>query len=221
MKRIDDIKCIVFDMDGIIFDTERLYIECWKDIARKYDLKNVDEVCKQCIGTTEEVTKQIVLDNYGELFPYDEYRIDVVGRFKEKIKSGIPVKKGVRELLSYLKEYGVRIAIASSTKTDTIKMELTATELISYFDEIIGGDQVENSKPAPDSFLKACKALGTEPSVTYGIEDSYNGVRALSKAGMKPIMVPDLLEPTDEMRGLVETIKDDLLMVKAYFEEEI
>ena len=113
------------------------------------------------------------------------------------------------------------MSIASSTKTATVIKELTEAGLVDYFDIIVGGDQVSRSKPNPDIFLAACEKLLAIPEKTYGIEDSFNGMRALKAAGMRPIMVPDIIKPDDEMKNIACTIREDLFKVIDYFNEEI
>ena len=130
------------------------------------------------------------------------------------------MKEGAAELLRCLKEQGARIALASSTRLDIITMEMRDAGLIDYFDVIIGGDMVKNSKPQPDVFLRAAEELNVDAADCYIIEDSYNGVRAARKAGGTVFMVPDLLEPTEEMRSLADRIFGSLLDVKKYLQGE-
>ena len=214
-------KYVIFDMDGVIFDSERLYIDCNKEIAPKYgcnDMEKMEAICHKCIGVTMEQTLVIIRENLGEDFPLDEFWAETSGLFKEKTMGGnIPVKIGVRELLDYLKDSGIKTAIASSTKTDTVKRELSEAGLLSYFDEVVGGDMIEHSKPAPDSFLKAMEVLGSSPDECCIIEDSFNGIRAAKAAGGFSIMVPDILQPDEEIRGLAGKVLPSLLDVMEYF----
>ena len=214
-------KYVIFDMDAVIFDSERLYIDCNKEIAPKYgcnDMEKIEEICHKCIGVTMEQTLVIIRENLGEDFPLDEFWAETSGLFKEKTMGGnIPVKIGVRELLDYLKDSGIKTAIASSTKTDTVKRELSEAGLLFYFDEVVGGDMIEHSKPAPDSFLKAMEVLGSSPDECCIIEDSFNGIRAAKAAGGFSIMVPDILQPDEEIRGLAGKVLPSLLDVMEYF----
>ena len=215
-------KYVIFDMDGVIFDSERLYIECNKEVGARYGYTDgdfIEEVCKKCIGVTAEATQKIMKDSFGEDFPLDELWAETSALFKERSKDGkLPVKPGVEELLTYLKEQGVKTAIASSTKTLTVNRELSDAGLIQYFDNIIGGDMIEKSKPEPDSFLKAMEALGCGPDDCCIIEDSFNGIRAANASGAFSIMVPDILQPTDEIKKLAGTILNSLHDVKKFFQ---
>ena len=138
-------------------------------------------------------------------------------RFFEILRTeGIPLKPGVKELLLRLKAKGYRTALASSTATDTVKSELSQTGLIDYFDFIIGGDKVKKSKPNPEIFLKAAEGLGVSVSEAIIIEDSHNGIRAASRAGIFSIMVPDLMPVTDEMKSLAGLVLCSLFEVKEF-----
>ncbi len=200
-------EAVVFDMDGVIFDSERAVMNCWLELAQKYDIKDIEKPYFACVGTTMARTREIMLETYGADFPYDEYAKESSNIFHEKYDDGrLPMKPGVVELLSFLKSNGKRIALASSTRRETVIKELKWADIIEYFDVIICGDMVTRSKPAPDIFLKACQELGVSPENAYAIEDSYNGIRAAHAGGLRPIMVPDLLQADDEMRELSEHV---------------
>lgn len=210
-------EAVVFDMDGVIFDSERAVMNCWLELAQKYNIKDIEKPYFACVGTTMTRTREIMLETYGEDFPYDEYARESSLMYHEKYDGGkLPMKPGVMELLSYLKEKGKKIALASSTRRETVTNQLRWAGIIDYFDVIICGDMVERSKPAPDIFLKACQELGVSPENTYAIEDSYNGIRAAHAGQLRPIMVPDLLEANDEMRGMAEYVCDNLNEVIDY-----
>lgn len=208
---------VVFDMDGVIFDSERATMVCWLELADKYVIPNIEEAFLACTGTTMARTREIMLERYGEEFPYDEYAKEASLMYHSKYDGGrLPMKKGVIELLTFLKDEGKKIALASSTRKQTVISQLKDAVILDYFDEVICGDMVERSKPAPDIFLKACEAINVSPERTYGIEDSYNGIRAAHAGKLRPIMVPDLLPENDEMRKLAEVVLADLLEVKEY-----
>ena len=214
------IKAVVFDMDGVIFDSESLVIRMWERVAKEHGVDGVVEVCRQCFGTNAEATKRIFLDHYGEDFPYDEYKAEMSALFHQEAAGGkLPQKPGVRELLEYLKKNGVAVGLASSTREAVVRKELEEGGFLPYFDVLVCGDMVSRSKPFPDIYLEACARLGFAPVDCCAIEDSYNGIRAAKAAGMRPIMVPDLAEPTEEMREKAECILPSLLEVEKYFEK--
>lgn len=219
MRNID---AVIFDMDGVIFDSEQLILVCWEKIAEKYHLEGMHEVMMLCIGTTKVRTKEIVLEHYGDDFPYEELSAEASVMFHEICeREGLPVKKGVRELLDYLKEQNIPTALASSTRLEVVTQELKQAGLYEYFQVVVGGDQLKRSKPAPDIYLLACEKLGIAPKAAYAIEDSYNGIRSSHSAGMKPVMVPDLLAPTEEMREKSVVVLEDLLQVRDWFMAQI
>lgn len=213
------LKAVIFDMDGVIFDSERGVRDCWAIIAEKYGLKDIEKVCDRCTGTTYDDTKRIFEEFYGKDVPYEEYKAECSALFHERFDGGrLPMKKGVKELLDYLKERKIALAVASSTREVTVRKWLDQAGLTSYFDKIICGDMVKKGKPEPDIYIKACTELGGSGSGVFAIEDSYNGIRSAVMAGIDAIMVPDILPPTEEMRQKAQKIFDNLLEVKAYFE---
>ena len=207
-------QAVVFDMDGVIIDTERLVIEFWKEVAKKHNIPNVEHTCIQCLGTNRVRTREIFLENYGADFPYDPYRAEVTELFNTHYKGvPLPTKPGVRELLSYLQEQDIKVGLASSTAQHLVRDEIGTAGLLPYFQTLVCGDMVEHSKPAPDIFLKACEILNADPTKSIAIEDSFNGIRSAHCAGMTPIMVPDQVQPTDEIRTLAFHVMPSLLDV--------
>lgn len=214
------IGAVVFDMDGVIFDSERLILVCWEKVGQKHGLVGIKEAALDCIGTNAVKTKEIMKEHYGEAFPYEAYSKEASVMFHEVVnRDGLPVKKGVRELMEYLKAQSIPMALASSTRLQVVTQELQQAGLYEYFRAVVGGDQLKRSKPAPDIYLAACEKLGVEPADAYAIEDSYNGIRASHSAGMRPIMVPDLLPATEEMYEKSIAVLDNLVMVKDFFQE--
>ena len=208
-------------MDGVIFDTERLYLDSWLKVGEKYCLERVREMVYDCIGVTVETTKKIAAAYYGEDFEYDKIRSEVMELVYSVINSGnLGIKDGVFELLDFLKQKNITAVIASSTRGDIVRRELKMMGLIDYFADITGGEEITNSKPAPDIFLLAAEKLGLDKSDMIVIEDSFNGVRAASAADIRTFMVPDLLPPDDEMRQKAE-IFGSLAEVRKYLETQI
>lgn len=206
---------IVFDMDGVLFDTEQIYMTAWKEIAAEQGVPDVEQVALKCIGLNETSTKNVFAEQYGADFAYEEFRQAAATRFRELVEqSGLPIKPGTHELLEWLKENHYHIALASSTKKDRVLEHLEKAGLRDYFQVVIGGDMVKCGKPDPEIYLTACRELGVEPSETYAVEDSPNGIRSAHGAGMKVIMVPDMIQPTKELEGLLYRLCQDLLEVK-------
>lgn len=210
-------KAVVFDMDGVLFDTEKLCRASWTALAKEQGIEDMEEVFMQCVGRNANDTKALVLHHYGPDFPYDTFRQRSSEWFWKQIeKSGVPVKPGVWELLSYLKKAGYNIGLASSSRRESVISNLTDAGIAEYFSVIVTGDMVEHSKPRPDIYLLACEKMQVSPEEAYAIEDSPNGIRAAYAAGMKPVMVPDLIAPDEEMRTLSFGIFKNLLEVRDF-----
>lgn len=210
-------KAVIFDMDGVLFDTERLCMDSWCVLAKEQGIPDMEIVFPKCIGRNAADTEVIVSEYYGEGFDYESFRKQASDWFWQYIKdNGLPIKTGVREILTYLKQAGYAVGLASSTRYSSVVNHLEEAGIMDYFSVIVTGDMVKHSKPQPDIYLLACEKLGVEPKEAYAVEDSYNGIRAAHAAGMKPVMVPDLLEPDEEMKSLSFLICKDLLEVLAY-----
>ena len=213
----EQLQAVIFDMDGVIFDSERLVIECWETIAKKYNIPDIVEICMRVQGNNREETGKRFREKYGSGFPYEAYKKEVSALFRCLYGEGrLPLKPGVAEILKELKRKDIPLALASSTRTDIVKLELDEARLLQYFDAVLGGDMVSRSKPEPDIFLAAAEAVGAVPANRYVLEDSFNGIRAAYRAGMHPVMVPDMQQPTDEIRRLAEAVVENLLVALDY-----
>ncbi len=208
-------KAVIFDMDGVIFDSERAVLRCWKELSAKYGFPDVEIPYMRCVGVNAAVSRQIFLDFYGADFPYDRYCAEVSGTYHARYDGGrLPMKPGIRELLEPLTQRGCPLALASSTRSSTVTGQLRDAGLLPFFRAVIGGDQVSHSKPHPEIFLTAAGQLGAAPADCCVVEDSFNGIRAAHAGGMIPLMVPDMLPPDEEMRQKAAAILPDLLALK-------
>ena len=211
------VQAVIFDMDGVIFDSERLVIECWEVIAGKHNIPDIVEICMRVQGNNREETGKRFREKYGKDFPYETYKKEVSALFRHLYGEGrLPLKPGVMEILEELKSNRVPLGLASSTRTDIVKQELQDAHLLQYFDAVLGGDMAARSKPEPDIFLEAAATLQADPKRCYVLEDSYNGIYAAHRAGMHPVMVPDMQRPTEELRELAEVIVPDLFAAMVY-----
>ncbi len=156
---------------------------------------------------------------YGTEIDYDGLNQKKRELFARMFDAGlVAVKPGVREFLGYLKGNGVKVALASSTSSKSVLREIIAAGLEKYFDEIVCGDMVTRSKPEPDIWLETLRRLGVDAKDAAAVEDSYNGVRSAKAAGLYTFMVPDLMQPDDEMKALADQILPSLNDVKAFLE---
>lgn len=216
------VKAVIFDMDGVLFDTERLCMDSWVAIAGERDIPDMAEFFPRCIGRNVTDTRALFHEFYGDAYDYDEFRKQASVWFHGYIeKNGAPVKKGARELLAYLRQGGYQIGLASSTSRPSVEDLLERAGIRDYFQNLTTGDMVEHSKPRPDIYLMACESLGVEPAGAMAIEDSPNGIRAAYSAGMIPVMVPDLIAPDREMQEKSFWICEDLLEVMRNIGEKV
>jgi len=216
-------KAVVFDMDGILFDTERISVESFFQTAKEMGLSIPDHAVYGLLGLNAAAGHAFFTSEmekiYPGTFPYEAFTQKNREIHAAIMAKGVPLMKGVKEILSFLKEKGIKTAVASSTAQERVRKNLEEHQLTGYFDAIITGDMVERSKPEPDIFQKACEALGVECQKAVAVEDSPNGIRAAHAAEMFTVMVPDMMPPTEELRQLSDLICDDLLVLKGYLED--
>lgn len=199
------IKGAIFDMDGLMIDSEKIVLMGYEFAMNKFGYnQEILDLAKGCIGLTYDDTRKKFNENMGAGFDYDTFKPYVSEFVHEYFKTnGVPVKKGLFELLGVLKQENYRLCVATSTRASTAKDELINAEILPYFEDLVGGDNIKNGKPAPDIFLEAAKRIEVCPENCIVFEDSINGIKAAYNAGMKPIMVPDMIEPTDEILPMI------------------
>ena len=211
---------VVFDMDGVIFDSERLVQESWRIVGERHGLTDTREVCSRCLGLNQKKSLAIFLEHYGADFPYEVYKNECRELFWGPLYGDhLPMKTGVVEILTTLKELGIPVALATSTSKKTVTREMLDAGILDFFDALVCGDMVTHGKPHPEIFLTACEKLGVAPELALAVEDSYNGIRAASAGGLQPIMVPDLLPPTGEIEAKCVSICKDLLELEGMIRE--
>jgi HAD superfamily hydrolase (TIGR01509 family) len=212
---------VVFDMDGLLFDTETLYVEAAITAATELGHNASAEIILRTTGGPWPQTRQLLLEHYGAAFPVDEFVTVWLRHFGMLAEECLALKPGVMELLDLLDELRLPKAIATSSSHRTVQHHLTAHHLVGRFDAIVGAGDYAAGKPAPDPFLTAAERLGIAAAWCLALEDSYNGVRSASAAGMMTVMVPDLLPPTDEIRPLCTLVAIDLHEVRELIKEAI
>jgi HAD superfamily hydrolase (TIGR01509 family) len=196
------IQGVIFDLDGLMFDTERMWATFWQPALASLGLPYSEGLDTDARGTAGESMRAVLRKHYGENCDADA----IIERLHEiadhTFEQPVPKKPGLDELLAFLKQRGIPMAVASSSRAAVVRRHLTNGNILPYFDAIITGDMVTRSKPSPDIFYRAAEALGTQPANCLVLEDSYNGVRAGHAGGFITIMVPDLSPVNDEMRRL-------------------
>ncbi|MGA0599878.1 HAD family hydrolase [Caulobacter sp. KR2-114] len=204
------IRAVVFDMDGLLLDTEVRYKDVILAAAAERGAPLPVEVFNRMIGTPLSHSLQVLAEFYGPDYDGEALFEDATERFKVMTHGEDLLKAGVRELIAHLEEMNIPRAIATSSGHESVRRHLEPNGVLARFDAVIARGDYEKGKPAPDPFLTAARALGVSPEHCLALEDSYNGVRAAHAAGMMTVMVPDLLAPTDEMRDLAVAIADSL-----------
>ncbi len=212
---------VIFDMDGLLFDTETIALRCWTEAAQALGLDGVSELYPQCIGITQPKTHALWAETWGEenAAAFGKEILKVYDR----VYAGKPVEQmpGAADILRTLNEVGLPLAVASSTPEARVRQHLEEAGFLPRFTAVIGGDRLQRSKPAPDIFLLAGEALGIEPAHCFVLEDSFNGIRAAHAAGMRPVMVPDMMTPTAEIAALAEIVVKDLIEARDYILKQI
>ena len=210
-------EAVVFDMDGVIFDTEKLYrrFQLEEGLARGIPEELMNKACDRIAGGNKYTNKKAFEEIIGMGIDYFENREKMLGRLDAYIqKNGVELKPGVVETLSYLKDKNIKIGLATSTVRDRAEKLLTEHDILKYFDKLIFGDMVPNGKPAPDIYLKACEVLNVKPENAIAVEDSINGIVSSGKAGMYPVMVIDLIRPNETIKEYVKQIYDVMTEIK-------
>lgn len=217
------IKAVVFDMDGVIFDSEKLYRKHWMITGEEYGIPKpeMEDLCNRIAGSTKERNEKLIKSRFGQDFDYDTFRGKTMARMDEDIlQNGVELKSGVQELFCYLKEQGIKIGLATSTQQERAEPNLRNAGILEEFDYIMYGGIVENGKPAPDIYLAACEGLGVSPSDAMGVEDSINGIKSSAAAGLYTIMVIDLIKPTEEIRLLADQIYNSLFEIIDFLQKQ-
>lgn len=214
------IQAIIFDMDGLMLDTESIALDSWKKAGNEFGYTISRELMIKAIGTTLIDTKKLLVKNLGDDFPFEEVRKVRLNHTKEFISlHGVPIKKGLLEFLKYCKSKKIPTAVATSTaRIDALEL-LKKADIYSYFDIVICGDEIEKGKPEPDIFLMASKKLGVKAEKCIVLEDSENGILAASRANMIPIWIPDIITESHIAGENAKYKCDSLIEVKEIIDE--
>lgn len=208
------VKGVLFDMDGVILDTEKLYTRFWKEAAQSLGYPMTHEMALGMRSLSREVGERQLKEYLGEDVDYQQVRnkrIELMNAFIHE--NGVELKPGIHELLEFLKEHGIKTSIATSSPLDRTKEYLSQVGLVDAFDELVSGHMVEHGKPAPDIYVYAAEKLGLNPEECLVLEDSSTGLLSGYRAACIPVMVPDQDMPTDEVKTRIYAVVDSLSYV--------
>lgn len=210
-------KAIIFDMDGLMFDTEAIYYKANQKTADDIGLPFTKDFYLKYVGTSDKDFFAGMYKEFDEKEKIDRFVDESNAIAHEMLTAGhIDKKKGLIDLLDFIKEKELEAVIASSSEKWLVETITTNNDVREYFIDTVGGDEVKHAKPSPDIFLKALEKLDTKKEETLVLEDSLNGVRAAYEAGIPVIMIPDLLKPDKEAHEKAYAVLDNLSEVKKY-----
>ena len=211
------IKAIIFDMDGLMIDSERVTFECYREILKGMNLTMDEEFYKTLLGKPLKGIYQRFYDVYGNDFPIEDVIKDVHALMAKRFETeGVPIKTGLKSLLEYLKENNYKTIVATSSNRDRVDTILSQAQITDYFDDSICGDEVTKGKPNPEVFLKSCQKLGVNVDEAIVLEDSEAGIQASYDASIKVICIPDMKYPEKQYEEKTFKILKDLNGVTEY-----
>lgn len=214
-------KAVIFDMDGLMIDSERVtYNEYVKKLAELGHHDFTEELYRNCLGKNKQGICQVFIDHYGQDFPMDEVWDDVHVWIDESLRQYVPKKKGLVELLEYLKANNYKTIVATSSGRARVDEILKNADLTKYFDDTICGDEVTHGKPHPEIFLTACQKLDVKPEEALVLEDSEAGILAAYDGHIDVICVPDMKYPEPQFVEKVTKIVDSLDEVIDYLKAQ-
>ena len=219
MKNQDFVpEAAIFDMDGLMLDTERPGIPAWIAAGKKYGIEFDENLPLSVIGQDRPTIKRIFMETLGEDIPYEEIKGEMKRIVLEKVLiEGIPHRPGLLSLLDHLRTIDIPLAVATSTDRVLAEARLTQAGIKDRFKVLVGGDEVKRGKPNPDIFLLAAEKLKKDPSVCVGFEDSPAGLRSLTAAGIRSVFIKDLVEPSPEILSTVWRRFDNLAEAVSLF----
>jgi len=205
---------VLFDMDGLMVDSERIVMKAWLETCERYGQPIDESVFKETVGTNGQSIRRFYLNRFGEDFPIDEAFAACDALYLQRLDAAENfAKPGLRALVDYLATNGVVCGVCSSSSREKIRHKLSKVGVFDDMREAVGGDEVENGKPHPEPYLKLADKLRVPIARCLALEDSYNGIRSAASAGADVVMIPDLLEPTDEIRALCVEVVESLEQV--------
>lgn len=208
-----EFKGAIFDMDGFLFDTERVYQQTWQELAQERNVELGSDFPRAISGTNGKYMCRVI-EAYYHVADGSAIMEECMERIREKLSVHVPVKKGVHEILEFFQKKGLRMAVASSSTAEQIASNLKKAGIRRYFDAVVSGTEVRCGKPEPDIFLLVAERIGCEPGQCFVFEDSENGIKAGHAAGCVTVMVPDLFEASPGILPYCAKICQDFLQAE-------
>ena len=194
---------VIFDLDGLLLDSETLALAAFEKTCARFELGDLSHVFKSLIGTNSALGRALLQEGLNGIIDYEVFSADWQENYRAVTEDvPVPLMPGVQEFLAHTTALNIPMAVATSSQTAHAQNKLGHAGILDYFRHIIGGDQVEQSKPAPDIYLRAATALSVDPVKCLALEDSANGVRAAVAAGMTVVQIPDLVQPDEQLLAL-------------------
>lgn len=215
------LSAVILDMDGTLHDTERVYHAALRQAVQAVGFAVTEAFCHSLIGIPGPESDAMLRAHLGPDFPFAEYDRLYEEHRECALTTAVPLKAGAVELLNALGQCGLKMAVATSASRQAAELHLGRSGLRAYLPVVVTRDDVARGKPYPDPFLRAAELLDVPPEECLAVEDSHNGIRAAHAAGMVPVMVPDLLAPTDEIRAMCGRVALDLHEVRALVAEYV
>ena len=210
-------EAIIFDMDGLLLDTERIALSAFLATCDQMGVRAEEELFLRCIGTNQTLGREVLEAGLQDQVDYLIFEQAWDRKYVELTSDRpVPLKDGAVELLEHIASMRIPVAVATSTRTARAHDKLKSSGILDRFQTIVGGDQVQNGKPAPDIYLKAAGTLSARAGRCLALEDSENGVRAAVSAGMTVVQVPDLVQPSRDLLALGHIVLGSLHEVAVY-----
>ena len=203
LEKLKTIKAVVFDMDGLMFDSEHYVQKSWDIAGEKLGYGPLGYNIVNTLGTNLTNRKKYFLEHYGNDFPFDEFLQTYRKAYYDLAKDGTPAKKGLHEILEVLKEKNLKIGVETSSTREHALDNFEREQITHYFDSIITGEMIEHGKPEPDIYVESCRQLKVDPKDAIALEDAINGIRSAHGAGMNPVMIPDIVQDTSKVDALL------------------
>lgn len=212
------IAATIFDMDGLLIDSERIALSTFQSLCDQHALGDQFPLYLRLLGTTDATSLAILQEAFPAQLPAEPFMQSWMALYAEQTRSAVPLMSGVTALLDHLEQIDMPKSVATSTRTEHAREKLDKSGILHRFSHVTGGDQVTHGKPSPDIYLKAAHRLGIDPAQCLALEDSPNGVRAALSAGMQVVQIPSLVQPDAEIKAWGHTVLQDLHEVIDYLQ---